>query len=430
MKSLDLVPGTEFLYDPWYDGTGVFNRYPVLAGGRGSAKSWSVAQALLFFASSEPDVGILCTREFQKSIADSVHRLLSKQIKRLELEDFFDIQNNGIYGKNGSQFAFAGLKSNSGSLKSMEDFKYVWVEEGEAISADSWNHLDPTIRAEGSRIFVVYNPRFKHDFLHRLFAGDDPPPGTVYKKLNYRDNPWFPEALRPQMEAMKAKNPLMYKHIWEGECVPNLTTALWPWESIDDNRLLPGLQGDLARVVVSVDPAVTANKKSDETGIVVAGCSKGTPKHHYVLGDLSGRYSPETWARKAMEAYDQFEADAIVAETNQGGDMVESTIRAYCTAQGRPMPRFKQIKATRGKTLRAEPIAALYSQGLVHHIGRFPVLEEQMLQFNPADDTADGMSPDRVDALVHGLTELSGGRPPMKIAPGIAERFGLLGRRA
>ncbi|MCK9245102.1 MAG: terminase family protein [Candidatus Marinimicrobia bacterium] len=173
--------------------------------------------------------------------------------------------------------------------------------------------------------------------------------------------------------------------------------GLWKYADIHQYRYLgnpedvPGLQ----RVVVGVDPAVTGTSTSDETGIVVAGV--GSNNHYYVLGDYSVRGSPLEWARKVVFAFEEHRADRVVGETNNGGDLVEVNLRTI----KRDIP-YKKVTASRGKQMRAEPIAALYEQGLVHHIGHFPKLEDQMCSWLP------GMSsPDRVDALVWAITELS-----------------------
>jgi len=174
--------------------------------------------------------------------------------------------------------------------------------------------------------------------------------------------------------------------------------GLWSRKTIEGCRVRS--TGDLQRIVVAIDPAVTSGDESDETGIVVAG--KDSSGHGYVLDDLSGRYAPVEWARRAIDAYHRHEADRIVAEVNNGGEMVEATIRMVD-----PDVSFKPVHASRGKVIRAEPVAALYEQGRVHHAGAFSVLEDQMCAFT-SDFSRDaaGYSPDRVDALVWALTEL------------------------
>lgn len=409
------IPGTEPLFSE-----GEY-RYKVLEGGRGSGKSWSVARSLLLRGAKRP-LRYLCCRELQKSLSESVHQLLRDQVYALGLGGYYRVLRDEIQGPGDTRFTYAGLRNDPQAVKSTEGLDGAWVEEGQSISQESFEILDPTVRKPGSEIIVTYNARFETDYIHAAFADPDKrPPRSWYKVLNYMDNPWFSEANREQMEHMKRTNPLLYEHVWLGKCVPNLTNALWTLESIDAHRLRADTAMDQARVVVAVDPAVTANQRSDETGIVVASASRMVPRHFYVLADVSGRYSPEAWARKALSVYDSFSADAITFEVNQGGDMVKETLQNVCRSEGRSIPRLIPVRASRGKVVRAEPIAALYSQGLVHHCGAFPELERQMLTFNPADPRQ--KSPDRMDALVWAMTELSAGRVPMKIAPGISKLF-------
>jgi phage terminase large subunit-like protein len=181
------------------------------------------------------------------------------------------------------------------------------------------------------------------------------------------------------------------------EVLMDIPGALWNLDSIDAARRERA--PDLTRVVVAIDPAVSTSEGSDETGIIVAG--KDERGHGYVLEDLSGRYPPATWARTAIEAYRRHCADRIVAEVNNGGDMVENTLRTID-----PNVPYTAVHASRGKITRAEPVAALYEQNKVHHIGGFPLLEDQMTSFTADIDRAKLGSPDRVDALVWALTEL------------------------
>ena len=176
------------------------------------------------------------------------------------------------------------------------------------------------------------------------------------------------------------------------EVLDDVPGALWARKMLDDLRRLAA--PDLVRVVVAVDPAVTSEEGSDETGIVVAG--KGADGHGYVLEDLSGRFSPDAWARRAVDAYQERQADRVIAEVNNGGDLVETIVR---TVDARVS--YKGVHASRGKQTRAEPVAALYEQGRIHHVGSLEDLEDQMCTWLP------GMkSPDRMDALVWALTEL------------------------
>ena len=187
-----------------------------------------------------------------------------------------------------------------------------------------------------------------------------------------------------------------------GEIVEESLQALWRLQWIEASRVATA--PEMQRVVVALDPPVTSTRNSDACGIVVAGL--GVDKRAYVLADrsLQGR-EPQAWAKAALAAYDDFAADAIVAEVNQGGDLVAGVLRQF--RDGVPV---KKVYATRGKFLRAEPVAALYAEARVVHVGRFVDLEDQMRAFGP-DGKVAGRSPDRVDALVWAVTELllSGG---------------------
>jgi len=173
--------------------------------------------------------------------------------------------------------------------------------------------------------------------------------------------------------------------------------ALWVRETIAKHRVHKGALPQLQRIIIAVDPAVTANKNSDETGIIVAG--KDINNHAYVLADLSGKYTPSEWACVVINAYHDYKADRVIAEVNQGGDLVEHTIRSFD-----PNISYKAVHASRGKIARAEPIAAIDSQGRIHHVGIFASLEDQMCRFDPAGNKTS--SPDRVDARIWAMTEL------------------------
>jgi len=178
-----------------------------------------------------------------------------------------------------------------------------------------------------------------------------------------------------------------------GEIVDEVDGALWTHAQIEANRVTD--HPPLIRVVVAIDPAVTSGEASDETGIVVAGVS--SDGHYYVLDDLTLRASPEKWARQAVDAYRKWNADRIIGETNNGGDMIELLLR-----QVDPSISYKKVTATRGKIVRAEPVAALYEQMRAHHVGMFAPLEDQMCNFTPDSN----QSPDRMDAMVWAMHEL------------------------
>lgn len=190
-------------------------RNKVLYGGRGGGKSHDVAGALIVMGAKEKLL-ILCTREVQKSIKQSVHRLLKNKIEQYGLTDFYEVQNDKIIGANGTEFHFTGLKYDPDGIKSYEGTDICWVEEANNVSERSWEVLIPTIRKEGSEIWVTFNPRYESDPTWRRFVvGADE--HTFVKKVSWRDNPWFPNTLNLERMKLQKQDSVAYNHIWEGE---------------------------------------------------------------------------------------------------------------------------------------------------------------------------------------------------------------------
>lgn len=197
----------KFLFQP--------NRYKVAYGGRGSGKSWGFARALLMQGTEKP-MRILCAREIQKSIKQSVHTLLKDQIQALGLGSFYEVVETAIRGINGTEFSFAGLATNTvESIKSFEGVDIVWIEEAQTVSKRSYDILIPTIRKPGSEIWVTFNPYMDTDDTYRRFIINKPNDAVVVK-MNYNDNPWFPDVLERERARCKAHNPEDYENIWEG----------------------------------------------------------------------------------------------------------------------------------------------------------------------------------------------------------------------
>jgi phage terminase large subunit len=191
-------------------------RYRVCYGGRGAGRSWSFARALLV-RSLERRSRILCAREFQNSIQDSVHALLSDQIEVLGLNQYFEIQATAIYARNGSEFIFSGIRSNPTRIKSMEGANIAFVEEAAQITERSWEILIPTIRAAGSEIWAAYNPDLESDPTHQRFV-IHPPDSAIVQKTTHADNRWFPEPLKAEMEYLRRVDADAHAHVWLGEC--------------------------------------------------------------------------------------------------------------------------------------------------------------------------------------------------------------------
>jgi len=198
----------KYLFEP--------HRYKVAYGGRGSGKSWSYARALLMMGAEKP-LRVLCTREVQKSIKQSVHTLLKDQIQALGLGEFYEVVENAIRGKNGTEFNFAGLATNTvESIKSFEGVDIVWCEEAQNISKRSWDILIPTIRKPNSEIWVTFNPYMDTDDTYKRFIINKPSNARV-EKVNYTDNPFFPKVLELERERCSINNPEDYANIWEGD---------------------------------------------------------------------------------------------------------------------------------------------------------------------------------------------------------------------
>jgi phage terminase large subunit len=196
---------------------GYLARYRVARGGRGSVKSWTIARALLLQGMID-ELFIVCAREFQKSIRDSVHRLLTKQIDMLGLRDTeYVVRDTYVKNRNtGSEFVFYGLHHNVEAIKSLEGADRLWVEEAETVSANSWEVVDPTVRKPGSEIWVSFNPKDETDPTYQRFV-KDPLPGTICVEVGWKDNPWLSDVLRRQAEEMQKRDPERFEHVWGGK---------------------------------------------------------------------------------------------------------------------------------------------------------------------------------------------------------------------
>ncbi len=202
------------------------HRYKVFYGGRGGAKSWGVARWLLLEGAKRP-IRTLCARELQRSLDDSVKKLLADQVESLRLSSFYDIQQAVIKGANGTEFSFEGIRHNINKIKSYEGVDYCWVEEAQSVSEASWDVLVPTIRRPGSEIIVTFNPDLETDATYQRFVVHTPP-NCALVNINWRDNPWFAETELPaERDALKARNYDSYLHVWEGQCKQNLEGSVY-----------------------------------------------------------------------------------------------------------------------------------------------------------------------------------------------------------
>ena len=274
-----------------------------------------------------------------------------------------------------------------------------WLDEGAKFryAVRSVNNLELGLRLGDNPHMVMTTTPRPVDWIRKMLL--DPltvvTRGTTYENIDNLPAD-FQTRILQRYEGTRIGRQELHAEILE-----DVEGALWKREWIDAHRM-DELPTALVRVVVSIDPAMTSGEESAETGIIVT--ARGQDGRGYVLDDVSLRGTPDAWAKAALRAYHRHRADAIVGEVNNGGEMVEHTIR---TVEGGATVPFIMIHASRGKATRAEPVSALYEQGRVSHIGMFSALEDQMCSWVPGET-----SPDRMDALVHGLTEL-----------GIAEYF-------
>jgi phage terminase large subunit-like protein len=376
------------------------NRYFLITGGRGSGKSWTLSLFLLNLTYEEGHV-ILFTRWTLTSAFISIIPEFIDKIDLMNKAEDFEITQSEIINKaTGSKILFRGIKTSQGTatanLKSIAGVTtFILDESEELMDEDVFDRIDLSIRAvnKPNRVILVMNPSYKSHWIYNRFV-KYPRNDTNYIHTTYLDNK---NNLSPsfvaQAERTRTENLHRYNHLFLGHWLEDAEGMLWNRQIIE--RLRMATPPQLERIVVSVDPAASANLDSDETGIVV--CAKDSKGNGYVLEDLSGKYSPSQWAAVAVKAFERWNADCIVAEKNMGGDMVESVLRSQNTNA-----RIKLVNATKGKYVRAEPIYSLYEQNKIYHIGQFPILENQMITFDPDK----GKSPDRVDAMVWGFTEL------------------------
>ena len=287
---------------------------------------------------------------------------------------------------------------------------FVWCDELAAwrYLDETWEMLQLCLRyGDAPQCLITTTPRPRKvlkGLMNRVRSQDNPRGDVAITSGSTYDNADnLPARFVNEIIAQYKGTRLERQEIF-GELLPEFEGALWSYKLLDECRLSehPILQ----RIGVGVDPAITSDEGSDLTGIVVGGVTNG---HGYVTGEHSLRASPERWAAKVVAVYESSKADFVVAEKNQGGEMVESTIRAVD-----PSVNVQLVHASRGKITRAEPIAALYEQHKIHHVGTFPDLEDEMTLFLPGKPKK---SPDRTDALVWLFSELMGG--PNRVPPRI-----------
>lgn len=382
----------------------------IITGGRGGAKSFTVSEFACRLT-YELNQKILYNRYTLTSAYLSIIPEYKEKIDLWEVSHHFTVTKEEIINNlNGSIIIFKGIKTSSGNqtgnLKSIKD-PTTWIldEADEMPDYNTYQKIKRSFRKKGSklRVIMAFNPPFKSHWMYETFFKPNNIPdyfngsvdGVTYIHTDYRDNlENLNEDFLNDVEKTKKNNISEYEHIFLGKWAEESNNAIWRYLWIDKNRVSE--HPTLKRIIVAIDPSVTSTEQSDECGIVVVG--QGIDNQYYVLDDVSGIYTPNGWALKSIYMYEKYKADRIVAEVNNGGDLVETVIKNFDKSVA-----YKSIHASRGKVTRAEPTAALYEQNQVHHVGTHKDLEYQMTTW----DETKGISPGRIDALVWAITELS-----------------------
>lgn len=385
-------------------------RYFVYYGGRGGGKSENVAACLILISTMAVH-RILCVREIQSSISESVKSLLEGKIEQMGLQHLFTSTRDEIRCINGSVFMFKGLRtSNAANIKSIFQVTFSWVEEAEVISKESLNLLLPSVlREPHSRIIFTFNPRYEDDCVYDMFLAKKPPLKSHIVNIDYRHNPFFKKSpLEEQrihdLEVMPKSE---YEHKWEGKLRKLAENSLFNERDIEQARYpdYPARE-DFYRIVIAVDPATTHKEHSNEYGIVVVGsCCDGT---YWALHNSSAVYTPFTFGLEVDRLYKLWNADSVVVETNQGGDFIKASLLTQ-----NPLLNIEEVRASRDKIHRASPVASMLSLGKIRlYDSEESNIKGLIIQMNKITTQgyigSKGASPDTLDAFVWGIYKLAG----------------------
>lgn len=361
--------------------------------GRGAGKTRSCAEWLAWKVCERPNVrtGIIARTyaDARDTCAEGESGILSV-LRQYKMLDNYNRSIGEITLKNKSRIKLFSAEEPDRLRGPQHEF--IWADELAAWQyEDTWDMAQFGLRlGQAPQIAIATTPR-PTPLLRRIIADKNTviTRGTTYDNLKNLA-PTVQTAILARYEGTRLGRQELF-----GEMLDDVPGALWTMSLIDDNRVAEAPQ--MTRIVVAIDPAVTSGENADETGIVVVG--RGEDGDAYVLADRTIRDTPNAWANKAIAAFREFgEIGTIVGEKNQGGDLIENVLRSVD-----PHIPYKGITAKQGKRLRAEPISALYEQGRVHHVGVLTALEDQLCGWVPDS----GLSPDRLDALVHGIAELN-----------------------
>lgn len=369
--------------------------YWVFYGGRGTGKSENIAAALVLAMASRPNTRVVCIREIQHSISESVKATLEKWVDALELYDQFYITANTLRHKtNGSECLFIGLKnSNSPNIKSISNINITFIEEASQLSEKSWRLLVPSVtRTENPKIIIAFNPDREEDIVYKEFVSSTPPKNSYVKRVEWKDNPFFCES--PLYQVMlddKERMPKeLFEHIWEGKLARNIEDSLFKkanFNPVNSSEIY-------TQVVIGVDPATTNTDFSNEYGIIVA--AKNEKGDCRILQDYTGKYTPREFASQVVEAYYNHGVSTIIIETNQGGDFIKSALLDIDTSL-----HIEEVRAGTSKHSRALPLANMMEIGTLRFVDFFPKLRRQMeLTTLRGYLGPKGESPDALDAAI------------------------------
>lgn len=320
---LQVLPEFDCLYEP--------HPWKCHYGGRGAAKSYAYADALLAIGLSKT-CKILCAREYQSSIRDSVHSLLQQRIETLGLVGHYEIQQSYIKGRNGTQFLFEGVAHNIDSIRSIPGITHCWVEEAHNVSARSWEILIPTIREEGSEIWVTFNPERDDDPTYKMLITNSPP-GAVVKKVSYFDNPWLSKKTREEAEYCKVNNYQKYQHIWLGEPIVNYDTLVYRWDAKNESEKSIPFMTSLP-VYTSWDFGTR-----DETAIIAWQVVKGDKFPNgcmiNIIDEILDKGKPAQWYRQTVDKKPwRHHVQAFYCDPS--GDNTESDLTSWVSKIGYP----------------------------------------------------------------------------------------------
>ena len=385
------------------------SRYVLLFGGSRSGKTFILVYALLVRALRAPGSRHAILRLHANSVRQSVlmdtlPKVVRLAFPRLRLAE--SSRDQFVRLPNRSEIWFGGLDAGERADKILgKEFSTIYFNECSEIGYEAVNTALTRLAqktALRNKAYFDCNPSGKSHWSYKLFVEKLDPESNrpVTFPRQYASMLLNPAANAENLpagyleETLAGLSDRQRARFLEGVWLDDLAGALWSQRTIDRSRVAEA--PELDRIIVGVDPAVPGNASSDTTGIVTVGRSRDN--HFYVLSDASCRGRPLEWAAAVNAEYDRFRADRVVGEVNNGGELVETVLRQLNLNLS-----YRAVRATRGKIARAEPVAALYEQGRVHHVGRFPELEEEMTGFTPGSPN----SPDRLDALVWAVTVLS-----------------------